>query len=118
MLALDELAKHDYDTIIIASTDVQGRIFGRRIPLRRFLENPSEGTDICTCALVWDITENLSRSVPFAGYHTGWHDFHLQPDLQTLRPHPGVTGTAIVMADIVDEHGDLLEIAPRTILRR
>jgi glutamine synthetase len=118
MLALDELAKHDYDTIIIASTDVQGRIFGRRIPLRRFLENPSEGTDICTCALVWDITENLSQSVPFAGYHTGWHDFHLQPDLQTLRPYPGVTGTAIVMADIVDEHGDLLEIAPRTILRR
>jgi glutamine synthetase len=118
MLSLDELAKQGYDTIIIAATDVQGRIFGRRIPVRRFLEHPSEGTDICTCTLVWDITENLSQTVPFAGYHTGWHDFHLRPDVQTLRPYPGVPGTAIVMADIVDEHGELLEIAPRTILRR
>jgi glutamine synthetase len=117
MLSTDNLSR-DYHTVVVGATDVQGRLFGRRIPVRRFLQNAQKDVPICTCALAWDITEDLGLDVSFAGLHTGWHDFGIRPVLETLRPYPGVAGTAICMADIVDEEGQLLEIAPRTILRR
>lgn len=118
MLALDDLARSGYETIAVAAADVQGRLFGRRIPVRRFLDDPQAGVSICASTLVWSITQEISQEVPFAGPHTGWHDLVLRPDLSTLRPYPGVDRTAIVMADIEDESGTPLEVAPRTILRR
>jgi glutamine synthetase len=118
MLSVDDLSREGFDTLVIAAPDVHGRLFGRRIPVRRFLADPEDGLPICTCALVWDIAEDLAQEVPFAGYHTGWNDFILKPDLSTLRSYPGVLNTAIVMADIFNEEGEPLEVAPRTILRR
>ena len=107
-----------FDTVIVAGTDVQGRLFGRRVPVRRFLDEFKEGVDVCTCALAWDIAQDLTVEVPFAGYHTGWNDFRLKPDLSTLRRYPGTPGSAICMADIVDERGHPIAEAPREILRR
>jgi glutamine synthetase len=118
MLTVNDLAGSDFDTVALAAPDVHGGLFGRRIPWRRFFEDPEAELPICTCALVWDIGQDLAQEVPFAGYHTGWNDFVLKPDLSTLRPYPGTRGTAIVLADIYDEEGQLLELAPRTVLRR
>ena len=83
-----------FDTVIVAGTDVQGRLFGRRVPMRRFLDEFRDGVDICTCALAWDIAQDLNVEVPFAGYHTGWNDFRLKPDLSTLRRHPGTPSSS------------------------
>jgi glutamine synthetase len=121
MLAMDDLSTDDFDTIVVAAPDVQGRLFGRRIPLRKFLQ--AGGAEayrlpICTCVLAWDITQDMGAEVPFAGFHTGWHDFVLHPDAATLRPYPGAGRTAAVMADVYTEHGEPVEIAPRWVLRR
>jgi glutamine synthetase len=118
MLTLDDLDTQGYDTIILAAPDIQGRLFGRRIPLKRFLAEPEEGVDICTCALAWTTDQSLEVQGAFAGWQTGWQDFRLIPDLSTLRPYPGSERTVICLADAVDESGTMLEIAPRTILRR
>ena len=109
MLGPDDLTAEAFDTIVVAAPDVQGRLFGRRIPLRKFLA--AGGLDayrlpICTCVLAWDITQDLGAEVPFAGFHTGWHDFILHPDPATLRPYPGAPRTAVVMADVHTEHGE------------
>ena len=117
MLKLADL-EDGFDTVIVAATDVQGRLFGRRVPLQRFLEEFNDGVDICTCALAWDIAQDLSVKVPFAGFHTGWHDFRIQPDLTTLRRYPGTPGTAICIADVVDEEGHDVVESPRQILKR
>lgn len=117
-LSLDDIAAGGYDTVIVAAPDVQGRLFGRRLPARRFLSDPEQGVDICTCALSWDSSQNLLLETPIGGWGTGWPDFRLCPDLHTLRPYPGVARTAICLADSVDESGELLDVAPRTILRR
>lgn len=118
MLALEDINARDFDTVIIAAADLQGRLYGRRVPQRRFAADPEEGVDICTCALAWDTGQNLGAEVPFGGFHTGWHDFRLVPDLGTLRPYPGSSRTAICLADAFDEAGNPVEIAPRAILRR
>jgi glutamine synthetase len=121
MLTAADLTADRFDTIVVAAPDVHGRLFGRRIPLRKFLQ--AGGLDgyrlpICTCVLAWDIAQDMGAEVPFAGLHTGWHDFVLHPDAATLRPYPGAERTAVVMADVHTEHGEPVEIAPRWILRR
>jgi glutamine synthetase len=121
MLALEDLERDGYETLIVAAPDFHGRLFGKRIPVSRFVARPDELPSVCTCALTYDVTQTNQAAVeqiPFAGFHTGWHDFHLLPDLATLRQYPGSPSTAICLADLVDDKGDLLEFAPRQVLRR
>jgi glutamine synthetase len=120
VLAFDDLTTGEYETLIVAAPDFHGRLFGKRIPVRRFAEQPDEYPNVCTCALTYDVTQTNqagAEAIPFAGFHTGWHDFRLRPDLATLRPYPGADATAICLSDIVDEDGELLAFAPRALLR-
>jgi glutamine synthetase len=73
---------------------------------------------ICTSALVWDIAQEPAAEATFAGFHTGWHDVVLHPDLRSLRPYPGAERTAVVMADVHSADGEPVELAPRWMLRR
>ncbi|MCZ7534218.1 MAG: glutamine synthetase family protein [Acidimicrobiia bacterium] len=116
---LDPTDLADYDTVIIAGIDMYGRLFGKRIPVRRWKEIASDGLHVCTSVYAWDVAQELGTlKVDYAGDHTGWHDFRLVPDVGTLRRAAWLDATAIVLADSVDEHSDaLVPIAPRTILR-
>jgi glutamine synthetase len=107
-------------TVIVAGIDMYGRLTGKRLPRRRFKEVQSEGLHVCTCVYAWDFAQELGKlKVDYAGDHTGWHDFRLIPDMATLRRAAWLEGTAIVLADSVDEHSDsLVHVAPRTVLRR
>ncbi|HVC03364.1 MAG TPA: glutamine synthetase family protein [Candidatus Acidoferrales bacterium] len=118
-LEVGELDRLGIDTVIIAGTDIQGRMFGKRMSPRVFATKLEEGLHICTCVYAWDMAQALEGlHVEFAGGHTGWHDFALIPDLSTLRPAAWLERTAICLADCVDERdGAPLAIAPRTILR-
>ena len=42
MLTLAELDRAGYHTVAIATPDTQGRLVGRELPLRRFLDDPDE----------------------------------------------------------------------------
>jgi glutamine synthetase len=119
-LAVGDLDRMGIDTVIIAGTDIQGRMFGKRMTPRAFATKVDEGLHICTCVFAWDMAQSLDGlHVDFAGAHTGWHDFALVPDLTTLRRAAWLDDTAICLADCVDEHdGSHLAVAPRTILRR
>jgi glutamine synthetase len=119
-LAVGDLERMGIDTVIIAGTDIQGRMFGKRMTPRVFATKVDEGLHICTCVYAWDMAQSLDGlHVDFAGAHTGWHDFALVPDLTTLRRAAWLDDTAICLADCVDEHdGSNLAVAPRTILRR
>jgi glutamine synthetase len=119
-LDIGDLDRLGIDTVIIAGTDIQGRMFGKRMSPRVFATKLDEGLHICTCVYAWDMAQALEGlHVDFAGAHTGWHDFALVPDLGTLRPAAWLENTAICLADCVDDReGSPLAIAPRTILRR
>jgi glutamine synthetase len=119
VLTLDDLTDDRFDTVILASPEPTGRLFGRRVPVRRFLVDGADyRLSICTSALVWDIAQEPAAGVAFAGFHTGWHDVVLRPDLGTLRPYPGAERTAVTMADVFTDEGEPVEQAPRWILKR
>jgi glutamine synthetase len=55
----------------------------------------------------------------WTGFQTGWHDFRLEPDLDTLRPAGWLDGTAVCLGDAVEvTDGSPVAVAPRSVLRR
>ena len=55
----------------------------------------------------------------YANWERGYGDFHLVPDLSTLRIADWLSTTAIVLCDLHDPRThDPVEVAPRSILRR
>jgi glutamine synthetase len=118
MLAVDDLERAGYQTVVVATPDTQGRPIGRQLPLRRFLDDPSAGVEVSSYALVYDLAGIPLQDSPFAGAQTGYHDIRLQPDLSTLRPYPGVPTTACCLADAVDAAGEEIPFAPRSMLKR
>ena len=117
MLAIEELERAEYQSVLVATPDTQGRPVGRQLPLRRFLEDPLAGVEISSYSLVYDLAGIPLQDSPFAGAKTGYHDIHLRPDLSTLRPLPGVSGLAICLADAVDA-GLEIPLVPRAMLKR
>jgi glutamine synthetase len=123
MLSLDELhqlvASGLIDTVIIALTDMQGRLQGKRLSAEFFLEevarNFSEG---CNYLLAVDVDMNTVEGYQISSWERGYGDFVLQPDLATLRRIPWHPGTALVLADLRWLDGTPVQESPRQILQR
>ena len=118
-LTIDDLETGGYDTVIVCAPDMAGRLVGKRLTPRKFAEFCERGIAVSSCTFGWGISQDIGLEVPYTGWHTGWRDFLLVADLSTMRPAAWLEHTAIVLADIVEEHDrSPVEIAPRQILRR
>lgn len=105
-------------TVIVAGVDMQGRLFGKRFTGRSFIDIFKGGSNTCACNFGWDMDLILIPELKFTGWHTGYQDMMALPDFNTARIYPWFEKTAIVLCDACHEDGSLVEIAPRTILRR
>lgn len=118
-LRVDDLASGAYDTVIVCAPDMAGRLIGKRLTPRKFDAFRERGIAVSSCTFGWGISQDIGLEVPYTGWHTGWRDFLLVADLATLRPAAWLDRTAIVLADIVEEHDrSPVEIAPRRILQQ
>ncbi|MGI5322926.1 glutamine synthetase family protein [Actinomadura nitritigenes] len=122
-LTLDELrgeaAEGRIDTVIVAITDMQGRLQGKRLSSRYFLEEVAgHGSEGCNYLLAVDVDMNTVDGYSMSSWERGYGDFVMRPDLGTLRRIPWQEGAALVHADIVWEDGSDVAPSPRQILRR
>ena len=112
-LTIDDLHAQGYDTVILAAPDMTGQLFGKRLTPAKLEQFRERGIGVSACVVGWDIAQDIGLEVPYAGWHTGWRDFLLVPDLKTLRPAAWLERTAIVMADCVEEHSrELVTLIP------
>ena len=118
-LTPDELLTEGFRTVVVTSADVTGRLVGKRFTPDVFRRLADEGVALSSCVLGWDVDQWPGPVQAYTGHHTGWHDVRLVPELATLRPAGWLDRTAVCVADFVEMRGDeLVEVAPRTILRR
>ncbi len=104
----------DIDTIIAAFTDHYGRLMGKRFDAGFFLDHVArEGTHACNYLLTTDAEMEPVPGYRFANWELGYGDFHLRPDLKTLRQLSWQERTAFVHCDV-----DHVPVAPRSILQR
>jgi glutamine synthetase len=121
MLTLEQLdveaATGQIDSVIIGFTDMQGRLQGKRLSTRFFLEEVAEhGSEGCNYLLAVDVEMNTVDGYAMSSWSTGYGDFVLRPDLTTLRRLPWHEGTALVFADLVWHDGGDVVASPRQIL--
>ena len=107
----------EIDTVLVCFPDMLGRLMGKRVTGRFFLESVVEETHACNYLLAADMDMEPVPGFKAASWDKGYGDFTLKPDLATLRRTPWLEGTALVMADVCDHHGELLPHAPRGILK-
>jgi len=123
MLTLDELAERAaadaIDTVIVAFSDHYGRLLGKRLDADYFLaEAARQGTHACNYLLTTDMEMEPVHGYRFANWERGYGDFHLLPDLNTLRRASWLDKTAIVLCDVEDDAAhEPVAVAPRSILR-
>jgi len=113
-----KIASKQIDTIIVAFPDVFGRLIGKRLTGRHFLEVLGKGTHACNYLLTVNLDMEPLAGFPLANWEKGYGDFELRIDLETLRVLPWQTATALVLCDLFHHNGKLVEEAPRSVLRR
>ncbi|MDI6097587.1 glutamine synthetase family protein [Actinoplanes sp. NEAU-A12] len=107
------------DTVLLALTDMQGRLQGKRLHGRYFLDEVvSGGSEGCNYLLAVDVDMNTVDGYEMSSWSTGYGDFVMKPDFSTMRRVPWQPGTAIVLADLLDTAGRPVPASPRQILRR
>ena len=109
----------EIDTIIVAATDMQGRLQGKRVMPGFFFESvASEAAEGCAYLLATDIECAPVGGYELTSWEKGYGDFVFAPDLATLRLAPWQPGAAIVLCDIELKGHKPAEVSPRTMLKR
>jgi glutamine synthetase len=107
------------DTVLLAIADMEGRLQGKRLTATHFLDDVLEhGAEGCNYLLAVDVDMETVGGYAMASWDTGYGDFEMVPDLDSLRPVPWLPGTAMVMADVKWHDGREVAASPRQILRR
>jgi glutamine synthetase len=107
------------DTVLLALVDMQGRLQGKRLHGRYFLDEVVAGnSEGCNYLLAVDVDMNTVDGYAMSSWGSGYGDFVMKPDFTTLRRVPWQPGTAMVIADLETTDGQDVYASPRQILRR
>jgi glutamine synthetase len=123
MLSLDELKQGveegSIDTVVVAFTDMQGRLLGKRLHAHYFLDDNlgEQGIEGCNYLLALDMEMEPVPGYSIASWDQGYGDFGMRPDLATLRRIPWLDGTALVLCDVVWHDGSPVTPSPRQVLK-
>ncbi len=124
MMTADQLRKQvkqeQIDTVLVVFTDLYGRFMGKRYDAEFFLDHcAEEGSHACDYLLTVDMEMEPISGYRFANWERGYGDFHLVPDLSTLRLASWLDSTVMVLCDVVHpKDHTLVPIAPRSLLKQ
>jgi glutamine synthetase len=108
------------DTLIVAFTDMQGRLLGKRVQAEAFLAGVIDhGAHFCTYLLGTDMEMSTPAGFALMNWETGYGDWIASPAWDSLRVLPWLEKTALVLSDTIDEETHTeIPISPRTMLKR
>jgi glutamine synthetase len=113
------VADRTVDTVVLALVDMEGRLVGKRLTGRHFLESTvPHGAESCEYLLATDVDMSPQQGYGLAGWNRGFGDFQLKADLSTLRLTPWHPSAALVLADAYAADGAPIQVSPRQVLRR
>ncbi len=115
-----QVASGAIDTVVVGFTDHYGRLIGKRFDAGFFLDHAvTHGAEACDYLLTVDMEMNPVAGYRMSSWELGYGDFHLQPDLRTLRVAAWLERSALVLCDIHNRKTrELLAEAPRSALRK
>ena len=115
-----EIEAGDIDTVVVAFTDMQGRLQGKRLHGQYFIDHVLEhGTEGCNYLLAVDVDMNTVDGYAMSSWERGYGDMFFEMDLTTLRHTPGHPASVTIQSDLtwLDGSGEVVQ-SPRAILKR
>jgi glutamine synthetase len=107
------------DTVILAITDMQGRLQGKRMDASFFADDIDDGpVDGCSYLLASDVDMHTVDGFALTSWERGYGDLAFKADFTTLRHVPWHDKTAIVFADVETMTGEPVAPSPRQILQQ
>ena len=105
-LSVDDLTARirsgEIDTVVVAFTDMQGRLQGKRLHGHYFVDIVlGHGTEGCNYLLGVDIDMNTVDGYAITSWDRGYGDMEFVLDLETIRLLTHVPATAMVQCDLV-----------------
>ena len=121
-MTLEELRGHvddgSVDTVVLALCDMQGRLQGKRLDARHFLDEiVAHGAEACNYLLAVDVEMEPQEGFAMSSWERGYGDFVMVPDVGTLRSATWLEGTALLLADVAWQDGSPVVASPRQVLK-
>src|SRR6266480_6083721 len=111
--------KGEIDTVLTVVPDHYGRLMGKRMVGRHFVDHVlADGVHACIYLLTVDMEMEPQAGFKLTSWERGYGDMKMVPDLATLRVIPWLPKTALVFCDVYDDDGEPIEEAPRWVLKR
>ena len=108
------IEKGDVDTVLTVFPDALGRLMGKRVVGRYFLDHVmDEGAHACIYLFTVDMEMEPLPGFKLTSWERGYGDMKMVPDLTTARLIPWLSKTALVFCDVFTEEGEAIEEAPR-----
>lgn len=106
------------DTVVTVMVDMQGRLLGKRFHVQNFLDTAINETHCCNYLLATDMEMATPDGYASTSWSSGYGDYVMKPDLNTLRLIPWAPGAAMVFCDVQDHHSHQdVPHSPRAVLR-
>ena len=111
------IGEGEIDTVILAFTDMQGRLQGKRLSGEFFLDEVAQHySEGCNYLLAVDVDMNTVDGYSMSSWERGYGDFVFVPDMSTARRVPWQPGSVLVIADLTWLDGAPVVASPRQIL--
>src|SRR5690554_6065049 len=109
----------EIDTVLVCFIDMQGRLMGKRLHARYFIDDGWKETHCCNYLLATDLEMDTPGGYASASWKTGYGDYVMKPDLDTLRPVPWLDGTVMILCDVLDHDTyEPVPHSPRAVLKK
>ena len=106
------------DTVLTVFVDMQGRLMGKRFHAVNFVETSFKETHCCNYLLATDLEMATPDGYASTSWQSGYGDYIMAPDLDTIRLVPWLDGTAMVLCDVLDHHTHApVPHSPRAMLK-
>jgi glutamine synthetase len=106
------------DTVVVAFTDMQGRLQGKRLHGAYFRDEVlGHGTEGCNYLLGVDVDMNTVDGYAITSWERGYGDMEFVIDYETIRLLTHLPATAMVQCDLAWLDGAAVVQSPRTILQ-
>ena len=99
------IQKDEIDTVLVCVSDMQGRLNGKRVTGKAFLDYVHKETHMCDYLYTVDMDMFTVPGYKSSSWETGYGDMTVIPDLKTIKIATWLEKTAIVICDCLDHHG-------------
>lgn len=121
MLTVDQLragvADESIETVVVAFTDMQGRLQGKYLHAPYFVEHAlGHGVEGCNYLLAVDTEMNTVDGYAISSWEAGYGDMEFTLDTDTIRRVPWLERTVMIQCDLALTDGSPVPMSPRSML--